>query len=270
MKESSSVVKEGNDGWGQFLLSKAGWDVSWHMFRLLVDTMGTVASLNPIPPHFSGPRFLGCGRQIFCLHWLHFKFVGGQLGPLTWLAIKICCCPARPTGVDTMPQFGLAGCLWYPDLVVTQETCQPLSKPYAQGNICLDHISWKCENFAMYPHAQPSLFSWGQKAKLEFLPPQLQNEMGTVLKESDPWLHVQNDFFLGLPSIIKRSEKSAWVLPEKRELGGVWTLIIHSSFFWCIAERDAKVRIKATCNHEKWDLRWFKEEKQELKEQWWL
>lgn len=194
----------------------------------------------PHPTHFSGPRFLGCGRQIFCLHWLHFKFVGGQLGPLTWLAIKICCCPARPTGVDTMPQFGLAGCLWYPDLVVTQETCQPLSKPYAQGNICLDHISWKCENFAMYPHAQPSLFSWGQKAKLEFLPPQLQNEMSTVLKESDPWLHVQNGFFLGLPSIIKRSEKSAWVLPEKRELGGVWTLIIHSSFFFVYCWKRCK------------------------------
>lgn len=42
-------------------------------------------------------------------------------------------------------------------------------------------------------YVQPSLFVGGeQKTRLNFLPPQLQNEMGTVLEENNPLLYVQN------------------------------------------------------------------------------
>lgn len=56
-------------------------------------------------------------------------------------------------------------------------------------------LTRECVEFCS-EYVQSSLFLGGkQKVMLNFLPPQLQNEMGTVLEESNPLLYVQNVFF---------------------------------------------------------------------------
>lgn len=172
-----------------------------------------------------------------CLRWLHFKFYSGQLGPLTLSAIKIYCCPACPTGVDNMPQLGLALCLWRPDLVVTQETCQPPLKPYVKATF-LNHISWQCVDFCSEPHAQLSLFSG------VWLPATaVAEQSGYILKwplsAYAKWLFGVSPF-----RIIKGSEKSACVSHKKEKLGRVQRLIIYSSFCVCRWKRDAKTGTK--------------------------
>lgn len=86
---------------------------------------------------------------------------------------------------------------------------------------------------------------WTQWSALCFLGfdsllPQLQNEVGTVLKwplsAFAKWL-----FFAVSPfRIIKRSEKSACVSHKKEKLGRVQMLIIYSNFCVYCWKRDAK------------------------------
>lgn len=78
--------------------------------------------------HFLGPCILGCGQQPFSVSIR-------SIWNLMWAAWTLDltgCCPACRVGINNMAQCGLAVCLWYQELVVTQETCQPLSKPDAQ------------------------------------------------------------------------------------------------------------------------------------------
>ena len=120
---SSSELQEGREEHGECLLPRgAGLSPGLCSGPPSIQWDGTITF------HFLGPCILGCGQQPFSVSIR-------SIWNLMWAAWTLDltgCCPACRVGINNMAQCGLAVCLWYQELVVTQETCQPLSKPDAQ------------------------------------------------------------------------------------------------------------------------------------------
>lgn len=127
MELSSSELQEGREEWTVPSSTWAGLSPGLCLGPP-ISTMGWYLLWAPSHSTLKLLYLLAVGNSLFLLAFAPFYIWCGHLGPLTWVAVAQ---PALQV-INNMAQCGSAVCLWYQELVVTQETCQPLWKPNAR------------------------------------------------------------------------------------------------------------------------------------------